>query len=120
MKEARKANEGVKADKKWESAKEFKRDEDEEAYIKGKQEEKSRREKQRKEKTYVDVDMRFVEQPRGRGEFRGGRGRGGDRGRGGRGRGEFRGGRGEGAPRGAGRAAGPTVDEKNFPSLGAK
>ncbi|KAL1955194.1 hypothetical protein VTO42DRAFT_8959 [Malbranchea cinnamomea] len=112
VKEARKPNEGVKVDKKWESAKEFKRDEDEEAYIKGK-EEKARREKQRKEKTYLDVDMRFVEQPRNRGEFRGGRNRGGDRDRGERGRGR----RGEGAPRGGGR--GPTVDEKNFPSLGS-
>lgn len=75
-------------------------------------EEKTKREKQRKEKTYLDVDMRFVEQPRGR--ENGPRGRG----RGGRGRGEFRG----NGPRGGGRggAPTPTVDEKNFPSLGSK
>ncbi|KMU85213.1 hypothetical protein CIHG_02996 [Coccidioides immitis H538.4] len=109
IKEARKPNEGSKVDKKWAGAKEFKRDEEEDAYIKGR-EEKARREKQRKEKNLLDVDMRYVEPPR-RGDFRG-RGRGGDRGGRGRGgRGEFRG-RGNGGH-------GPTVDEKNFPSLGA-
>ncbi|EEQ84075.1 uncharacterized protein BDCG_00880 [Blastomyces dermatitidis ER-3] len=130
VKEARKPNEGVKADKKWATARQFKRDEDEEAYIKGK-EEKARREKARKEKAFVEVDMRFVEQPRGgRGGGRGGggrgggdRGRGGNGGRGGGGRGgEFRGGAGpRGGPRG-GPAAGPSVnvDEKNFPALGGK
>ncbi|OJD12019.1 hypothetical protein AJ78_07322 [Emergomyces pasteurianus Ep9510] len=132
VKEARKPNEGVKADKKWATAKELKRDDDEEAYIKGK-EEKARREKARKEKAFVEVDMRFVEQPRGgrgggEGGHRGGRGgRGGERGHGGRGGaggrgrgGEFRG----GAPRGGrgGPPAGPSVnvDEKNFPALGGK
>ncbi|KAL2014282.1 hypothetical protein VTN00DRAFT_1807 [Thermoascus crustaceus] len=112
VKEARAPNEGANADKKWANVKEFKRDEDEEAYIKGVKEEKTKREKQRKEKTYLDVDMRFVEQPRGR--ENGPRGRG----RGGRGRGEFRG----NGPRGGGRggAPTPTVDEKNFPSLGSK
>lgn len=143
VKEARKPNEGVKADKKWATAKELKRDEDEQAYIKGK-EEKARREKARKEKAFVEVDMRFVEPSRGgrgggEGGYRGGRGgRGGDRGHGGgprggpgaggRGRGgEFRGGApGGGAPRGGrgGPAAGPgpsvSVDEKNFPALGGK
>jgi plasminogen activator inhibitor 1 RNA-binding protein len=125
VKEARKPNEGVKVNSQWATAKELKRAEDEDAYIRGK-EEKARREKQRKEKTYVDVDMRFVEPSRGgRGEYRGrGRGRGGpdrdgperrerpdrpERGRGGP--------RGGGAPRGG---RGVTVDEKNFPSLGAK
>lgn len=61
--------------------------------------------------------MRFVEQPRGRGNGPRGSGRGG-RGRGGRGDGP----RGD-APRGGrGGAGGPTVqvDEKNFPSLGGK
>ncbi|PGH18882.1 hypothetical protein AJ80_04300 [Polytolypa hystricis UAMH7299] len=100
IKEARKPNEGAKADKKWADAKEFKRAEEEDAYIKGR-EEKAKRERARKEKAYVDVDMRYVEAPRGGrgGESRGGRGGG----RGGRGRGEggFRGGRGD-APRGDG------------------
>ncbi|EEH39879.2 hypothetical protein PAAG_02068 [Paracoccidioides lutzii Pb01] len=122
VKEARKPNEGVKADKKWATAKELKRDEDESSYIKGK-EEKARREKARKEKAFVEVDMRFVEQPRGgRGGDSRGRGRGGDRGGrgGGRGRGgEFRG----GPPRGGASRVNPTgpsvrVDEKNFPALG--
>jgi len=121
IKEARKPNEGSKPDKKWAQAKELKRLEEDQAYFKGK-EEKARRERQRKEKAFVDVDMRFVEQPRGRGDGPRGRGRAGDRGRGGRGRADtFRPPRGgDGAPRG-GRVnpSGPTVDEKNFPSLGA-
>ncbi|EGC43501.1 elicitor protein [Histoplasma capsulatum var. duboisii H88] len=118
IKEARKPNEGVKADKKWATAKALKRDEDEEAYIKGK-EEKARREKARKEKAFVEVDMRFVEQPRGN---RGGRG-GGRGGAGGRGRGGAPGGAGHRGGRGGpagGPAAGPSVDEKNFPALGGK
>ncbi|KAL2868237.1 putative telomere and ribosome associated protein Stm1 [Aspergillus lucknowensis] len=122
-KPVRAANEGAKVDKKWAGAKEFKRDEDEEAYIKGK-EEKNKREKQRKEKNFLDVDMRFVEAPRG--------GSGASRGRGGRGgRGAGRGDRGAPRDRPAGRGGrgnGPrserpapvTVDEKNFPSLGSK
>ncbi|EEP82639.1 predicted protein [Uncinocarpus reesii 1704] len=124
VKEARKPNEGSKADKKWATAKEFKRDEEDDAYIKGR-EEKARREKQRKEKNILDVDMRYVEAPRRGGDFRG-RGRGGDRGggrggdrgdRGGRG---GRGGRGEFRGRGGNGPQGPTVDEQNFPSLGGK
>ncbi|CEL07993.1 Stm1-domain-containing protein [Aspergillus pseudodeflectus] len=130
-KPVRSANEGAKTDKKWAGAKEFKRDEEEEAYIKGK-EEKGKREKQRKEKNFLDVDMRFVEAPRGGSGAP--RGRGGRGGRGGAGRGD-RGDRSDrGAPRGdrpaarGGRGNGPrserpapvTVDEKNFPSLGAK
>ncbi|KAN0070509.1 telomere and ribosome associated protein Stm1, partial [Elaphomyces granulatus] len=124
VKAARAPNEGTKPDKKWQSAKEFKRDEDEEQYIKGR-EDKARRERQRKEKQYLDVDMRFVEPSRGRGNGRGrGRGRGRGGGEGGRGEGgRGEGGRGEGdEPRGGGRSAsGPTVtvDEENFPSLGA-
>ncbi|KAK2757226.1 hypothetical protein FQN54_004740 [Arachnomyces sp. PD_36] len=119
VKEARKPNEGSKPDKKWSQAKEIKHDGEDEEYIPGK-EEKARRERQRKEKNFLDVDMRFVEAPsRGRGDGRG-RGRGGDRGRGGRGRGDGFRGRGDGAPRG-GRGQAPTsMDEKNFPSLGAK
>lgn len=156
-KPVRSANEGTKSDSKWAAAKELKRTEEEAAYIQGSSE-KAKREKQRKEKNFLDVDMRFVEQPssapRGgaRGGARGDRGdraprgdRGaprGDRGdrapRGDRGaprgdRGAARGGaaprggdRGRGAPRGgaprggARGPAGPTVDEKNFPSLGGK
>ncbi|OKL60296.1 hypothetical protein UA08_04073 [Talaromyces atroroseus] len=114
VKEARAPNEGTK-DKKWESAKEFKRDGDEENYIKP-QEEKGKRERQRKEKNFLEVDMRFVEQPRGRGNGPRGAARGGRGGRGGRGDGPARGGRGGAA------AAAPAVkvDEKNFPSLGGK
>ncbi|KAL4873495.1 hypothetical protein BDV12DRAFT_160138 [Aspergillus spectabilis] len=115
-KPVRSANEGAKSDKKWAGAKEIKRSEEEEAYIQGNHE-KSKREKQRKEKNFLDVDMRFVEAPRGndrgapRGRGRGGRGAGrGDRG------GAPRGGRGNG-PR-SDRPAPVTVDEKNFPSLG--
>ncbi len=140
-KPVRAANEGTKEDKKWASAKELKHEEAE-TYIQGASE-KTKREKQRKEKNYLDVDMRFVEQPRsapsgarggrgGRGGDRAPRGdrparggdrpaRGGDRpARGGdRPRGAPRGGAPSGAPRGGARApAGPTVDEKNFPSLG--
>lgn len=107
-------NEGSNLDKKWANAKELKRTpEEEEAYIKGK-EEKAKREKQRKEKNVLEVDMRFVESPRGGSA---GRGRGGRGGRGGRS------GRGNGAPRGEQQQRGAppvTVDEKNFPSLGAK
>lgn len=126
-KPVRAPNEGSSADKKWANAKELKRTpEEEEAYIKGK-EEKAKREKQRKEKNVLEVDMRFVESPRGGREPRGGRGGRGQRGapRGGRG------GRGNGAPRGGEqrgeqqqqqqRGTAPvTVDEKNFPTLGAK
>ncbi|KAJ5105904.1 hypothetical protein NUU61_003251 [Penicillium alfredii] len=132
-KPVRAANEGSKADKKWAEAKELKRGEGEDSYIQATQE-KTKREKQRKEKNFLDVDLRFVEQPRsgpsnGPRGGRGGRGsdrpRGGDRGRAGPRGGAPRGGgapRDGGAPRG-GRGgprgpAGPTVDEKNFPSLG--
>lgn len=122
VKQARKANEGTKPDKKWSQAKQIKHDEEEAEYIRGK-EEKARRERQRKEKNFLDVDMRYVEAPsRGRGDGRG-RGRGGDRGRGGgggRGRGDGFRGRGDGAPRGGRGQAPTTMDEKNFPSLGSK
>ncbi|KAL1993536.1 hypothetical protein VTN49DRAFT_2205 [Thermomyces lanuginosus] len=103
VKAARAPNEGVK-DSKWENAKAYKRDEVDEAYIPG-QTEKTKREKQRKEKNYLEVDMRFVEPPRSRGGGRGGRGRGrGDYGRGGN----------RNAP------VAVTVDDENFPSLGSK
>ena len=61
-KPVRAANEGTKEDKKWATAKELKHEEAE-TYIQGSSE-KTKREKQRKEKNYLDVDMRFVEQPR--------------------------------------------------------
>ncbi|KAE8135757.1 Stm1-domain-containing protein [Aspergillus pseudotamarii] len=109
-KAVRAANEGSKADSKWANAKEFKREEDDD-YIKGSSD-KAKREKARKEKNILEVDMRFVEAPRGSS---------GPRGRGGRGGRGARGGRGNG-PRGerTERSAPVTVDEKNFPSLGGK
>ncbi|KAI4152882.1 MAG: hypothetical protein LQ340_002648 [Diploschistes diacapsis] len=145
---ARKPNEGNKIDKKWASAKPINQDDNEEAYIAGK-EAKAGRQRERKEKQTLEIDYRYQEQSRGerggrggrgRGEFRGGdrggRGesRGGDRGgRGdrGRGRGDFRGGDFRGSDfrggdfrggRGGGRGRGDNVnisDETAFPSLGA-
>ncbi|CAI7664703.1 unnamed protein product [Penicillium glandicola] len=134
----RTANEGAKLDKKWAAAKELAKQE-EAAYIQPSHE-KAKREKQRKEKNFLDVDLRYVEPPRsgpaprGRGDRapRGDRpARGGERGRGGprggdrapRGDRPARGGAAPAARGGAPRAnargpAGPTVDEKNFPSLG--
>ncbi|KAH8692699.1 hypothetical protein BGW36DRAFT_362249 [Talaromyces proteolyticus] len=114
VKAARAPDAGAK-DKKWDAAKEFKRDNQEENYIKP-QEEKSRREKQRKEKNFLDVDMRFVEQPRTRGGAGPRGGARGGRGRGGRGDGV----RGDGPRGGRAGGSGPTVDDKNFPSLGSK
>lgn len=124
-KPVRSANEGTKEDKKWANAKELKHDNDEDSYIKGTSE-KTKREKQRKEKTYLDVDLRYVEQPRSSPSSggRGGRGgRGGDRARGDRTPRGPRGGAPRGGPSRGGRGgartpAGPTVDEKNFPTLG--
>ena len=91
--EARKPNEGSKIDKKWAAAKPLSKTDEEEEYISGKGG-KAGRTRERKTKETVEIDHRFVEQPRGeRGRGRGGRGgefRGGDRG--GRGGGEFRGG----------------------------
>jgi plasminogen activator inhibitor 1 RNA-binding protein len=130
--EARKPNEGSKQDKKWAQAKPLKKDDEEDAYIAGKGE-KAKRERQKKEKNVVDVDLRYVEPQRGgddRGRGRGGRGRGegrgeyrgGDRGRGGRGRGDGYRGRGDGGHRGGrggreGHAVNPS-DTNAFPSLG--
>ena len=132
--EARKPNEGRKPDKKWEAAKPLPQSEGNEEYFSGKGE-KARREKQRKEKNILDVDLRYVEPSSGRGDRgrggRGGRGeyRGGERGRGrGRGRGDGDGyrGRGDGESRGVyrggrGGRGGNSVnvsDENAFPSLG--
>ena len=133
--EPRKPNEGSKQDKKWATAKPLSKDDEEEDYIAGKAE-KARRERQRKEKTRVDVDMRYVEPSFGgrggdRGRGRGGRGegRGGERGRGGRGRGDGYRGRGDGEYRGGGGFRGGrggrdntssvnVADTSAFPSLG--
>ncbi|KAJ5988909.1 hypothetical protein N7481_004119 [Penicillium waksmanii] len=76
-KPVRTANEGTKADKKWDAAKELAH-ENQPEYISASAE-KSQRQKQRKEKNFLDVDLRFVEQPR-TGPSNGPRGgRGGDR-----------------------------------------
>ena len=136
VREARKPNEGSKQDKKWAEAKPLNKDDEEDSYIAGKGE-KAKRERHRKEKTVLDVDMRYVEPSsggRGGDRGRGGRGRGegrgdfrgGDRGRGGRGRGDgyrgrgdfdFRGGYRGG--RGGGRGDAVNVsDTSAFPSLG--
>ena len=122
--EARKPNEGSKPKKEWENAKPMSKDEEDE-YISGKGE-KAKREKQRKEKNRLDVDLRYVEPNSGRGGGERGRGRGrGDRGdyRGrGRGRGDYRG-RGDGSGFRGGRGRGDSgavnvQDENAFPSLG--
>jgi plasminogen activator inhibitor 1 RNA-binding protein len=143
----RKANEGTKEDKKWATASELKKAEEEE-FIAGSAG-KAKRARERKQKEVVEIDQRFVEQP-SRESGRGGRGRGdgprrggerGERGafRGERGafrgeRGAFRGPRGDAAPRGRGgprggaaRGGAPrggaapinTEDTNAFPSLGA-
>ncbi|KAL8691258.1 MAG: hypothetical protein Q9218_003479 [Villophora microphyllina] len=118
--EARKPNEGSKQDKKWAQAKPLSKDEEDAEYIAGKGE-KAKRERQRKEKTMLDVDFRYAEPARG-GDRGRGRGRGGDRGRGGRGRGDFRGrGDGYGYRGGRGGRDGGSVnvsDENAFPTLG--
>ncbi|CAG8951017.1 hypothetical protein HYFRA_00006414 [Hymenoscyphus fraxineus] len=133
--EARKPNEGSKQNKKWQTAKELSK-EDEEDFVAASAG-KAKRERERKQKQVIDIDQRFVEAPErsgGRGGFRGGRGRGdgpsrggrgegfrgrGDRGGRGRGDGNFRGSR--GGPRGG---SGPsasinTEDTSAFPSLGS-
>ncbi|KAJ5341113.1 hypothetical protein N7541_010237 [Penicillium brevicompactum] len=95
----RTANEGSKLDKKWAAAKELSKTE-EDSYIQGSSE-KAKREKQRKEKNFLDVDLRYVEPPRSGPAPRGGRApRGGDR----PARGGERSERGRGGPRGGDRA----------------
>ena len=117
----RKANEG--SSKKFPEGKALSKDDEEDAYIAGSGG-KAKRERERKQKTIVELDdARLHSAPResfggrgrgrGRGEFRGGEGRG----RGGRGRGEARGRGGRG-----GQSSAPTpnlTDSKAFPSLGA-
>ncbi len=139
--EARKPNENAKPDKKWAQAKELKRDEEDEALFAGGNG-KPKRERPRKERTYLDIETRPVDPPRGggreggrggrgrgegRGEFRGrGGGRGGFRGRGGGGGGEHRGDRGgdrggdHRAPSSGGRGneSVNVTDPAAFPSLG--
>ena len=116
----RKANEGSKENKKWNTAKELVKDDDEDFITPTAG--KTKRERERKVKQVVDIDQRYVEPPQTRGGARGGRGgaRGGPRGD----RGDFRGGRGgaprggRGAPRGGASAPINTKDESAFPTLG--
>lgn len=128
--EARKPNEGSKSKKEWENAKAVTHKEEEEGeYFSGKKDEKGRKERQRKVKEKVDVDLRYVEPQSGSrpggGERGRGRGRGGDRGgfrgrgRGGGGGEGFRGrGGGGGGFRGRGEGNVNVADENAFPSLG--
>lgn len=117
----RKANEGVKENKKWAGAKPLVKDEDED-YFAGTGG-KAKRERERKVKQLVELENRYIEPER---PTRGGRGgRGGARGDGARGRGrgaprgELRGGRGAARPQES-RAPVNTSDESAFPSLGSK
>ena len=126
--EARKANEGSKQDKKWAGAKPLQKEEDE--YVAGKGG-KPKRERERVQKEFVDVEFTRNEpvnrggdrgRGRGRSDRGGSRGDRGDRGdRGGRGRGDGFRGRGDGSYRGArsGRETSVNVSDENaFPSLG--
>lgn len=123
----RKANEG--SSKKFPEGKAIARDDEEDSYISGTGG-KAKRERQRKEKTLVELDdsrlhsaprENFSGRGRGRGRGEGGGGGGGFRGEGrgrggGRGRGEFRGGRGGGR----GGQSGPNLNDSSaFPSLGS-
>ncbi|KAH6624213.1 hypothetical protein B0J18DRAFT_409694 [Chaetomium sp. MPI-SDFR-AT-0129] len=130
--QVREPNEGVKDDK-WKDFAVIKKDDDEELFPGSGG--KSKRERERKVKNYIDIDPRFQEPERTRGG-RGGRG-GAPRGDGGRGRGDGTRGRGRGAPRGEFRGAPRggefrggrggrqenkpinTDDEAAFPSLGS-
>lgn len=139
--QVRKPNEGVKDDK-WKDFAPLAKDDEEELFPASGG--KTKRERERKTKQFVELENRYIEPER----TRGGRGgRGGDRGdrgdraprgdrgdRGGRGRGDGARGRGRGAPRGGesrgefrgGRGGGRgqenkpinTNDEDAFPSLG--
>ena len=129
----RKPNEGSKGDSKWKDAKPLDRGEEEKDYFAGSGG-KAKRERAKKEKNVLDVDIKYVEPNTGRGggeRGRGGRGRGEGRGdfrsRGGRGRGDGfrgRGDRGDGGyrgGRGGGRGGGGQInanDENAFPTLG--
>ena len=113
--QARAANEGSRENKKWAAAKELKKDEDEEYIAGGKT--KSKSNKARKEKTFIDIDQRYVEPRRGgdRGGRGGGRGGGERRGRGG---GDYRGGDYRGGRGGRGSGGVNIQDSNAFPSLG--
>ncbi|KAL7270315.1 hypothetical protein RUND412_006981 [Rhizina undulata] len=115
--EVRRPNEGSRVDKKWAAAKELSRKEEEEdAYFVGENKDRFRN-RERKQKTFLDIEPRYVE-PREarRGGDRGGRGGRGDRGRGPRGgRGGDRDFQNRGGPKTASHV--PTLDE--FPNLGA-
>lgn len=111
--EARRPNEGG-SDKKWSTAKELSRKEEEGDYFVGESKDKSRN-RERKTKNVLDIEPHFIE-PREAG--RGGRGRGG---RGGRGRGD-RGSRSDRGDQYRNRSTGDAVniaDPSAFPSLGA-
>lgn len=110
--EARKPNEGSKQDKKWANAKPISKEEEED-FVAGSGG-KAKRERERKQKQLLEIDQRFVEAPeRGRGGFRGGRGRA---------RGDHRGGAGgrPSGPRGGSSAAPINPEDTSaFPSLGS-
>lgn len=110
--QVRQANEGSKLDKKWEDAKPLVKDDGDE-FISAANSGKSKRERERKVKNFLDIDQRYIEpeRPRGRG------GRGGARGGS---RGGSRGGAARGGPRGGGPKGAPinTNDQQAFPSLG--
>ncbi|AEO69021.1 uncharacterized protein THITE_2118995 [Thermothielavioides terrestris NRRL 8126] len=113
----RKPNEGVKDDK-WKDFAPLTKKDDEEELFAGSGG-KTKRERERKTKQFVELDNRYIEPERtrggrgGRGGARGDAGRG--RGRGGP-RGEFRGGRGRG---GENQPPLNTNDQDAFPSLGS-
>ncbi|KAK0710876.1 hypothetical protein B0H67DRAFT_491563, partial [Lasiosphaeris hirsuta] len=129
----RKANEGIKEDKKWANTKAIVKEEGEDYFAASGG--KSKRERERKVKQVVELENRYIEPER---PGRGGRGGGSGRGRGDGARGDGARGRGRGAPRGEfrgnrGAARGtenraPTAggapvnpnDESAFPSLGGK
>lgn len=126
----RKANEGIKDNKKWANAKPLPKEDGEDYFAASGG--KAKRERERKVKQVVELENRYIEPERTGGGRGGGRGgpRGGSRGDGARGRGrgaprggEFRGGpRGGGAPRGGDSHGKPinANDESAFPSLGGK
>ncbi|KAL0632971.1 hypothetical protein Q9L58_008129 [Maublancomyces gigas] len=127
--EVRRPNEGS-SNKKWATAKELSRKEEEEGdYFIGESKDKARN-RERKTKQVLDIEPRFVEPregSRGGSAPRGGRGRGGDRGGRGRGdrdrgdRGGDRGGDRRGGYNGPTRGSGGAVniaDPSAFPSLG--
>ncbi|EPS44304.1 hypothetical protein H072_1708 [Dactylellina haptotyla CBS 200.50] len=106
--EARRANEGARENKKWATAKELVKEEDEEYFIGGKSKQKNLKTRKEKEKQVVDINHSFQGGSTVRGGNRGGRGgaRGDRPPRGGSGRGEYRGSRGG---RGATAAAAATA-----------